>query len=63
MGFIINNVEPIPGASQEVQDSRRSICDSCEFYNSEMDMCEECGCLIARKIFEVSDTCPQGKWP
>lgn len=58
----INIIEDAEAATQDVQDLRQSICNTCDQYDPQLDMCSACGCLVARKKYYVDDTCPEGKW-
>jgi hypothetical protein len=41
---------------------KKSICNSCEFFNSQQDRCTKCGCYVAVKVYLKSSFCPIGKW-
>jgi len=62
MPTVINIVEDEPQSTEEEILRRRSVCSSCDQYNSEQDTCNACGCLVERKVLYVDDTCPEGKW-
>lgn len=47
-------------ASFEVQNERRSICETCPF-REELN-CGECGCFIQEKVEIGESTCPIGEW-
>jgi len=51
-------------ASQEVRQSRASICSTCEFKTKlfTLDACGECNCLLGFKLFIITSECPKGKW-
>lgn len=53
---------PEEPASSDLQNERQQICDVCVNYNSESDICALCDCIIARKKFYQSSSCPIGKW-
>jgi hypothetical protein len=49
--------------SHDERNTRLEICNSCEFFNSNTNMCASCGCHIPSKsLFHFSE-CPQDKWP
>lgn len=58
----INIVEDSPQASQELQNKRQNICNTCTNYQLEKDECSLCDCIISRKKFYQDSTCPAGKW-
>lgn len=60
MEINVNNDQE--AASQELQDQRQDLCNSCENYNSNNDECNQCDCIIARKKFYLDSQCPIGKW-
>lgn len=49
-------------ASVELQNNRKNICSLCENYNSTVDSCSECSCMIARRVVYLNIDCPIGKW-
>jgi len=49
-------------APQELQERRRSICNSCPNYTQQTDSCSECSCLISRRVYYLNITCPINKW-
>jgi hypothetical protein len=54
------NISEEPQATQEVQEARKAICLSCEFFRE--NVCNSCGCLVERKILELTPNCPEEKW-
>jgi len=58
----INYTSDAEGATEKEQDRRQTVCNSCSRYDSNLDMCSACGCLVARKKFYVDNTCPEGRW-
>ena len=50
------NVEP------EVYEKRINICKSCEFFNSDFNKCNNCGCFLEYKASWNSEKCPVDKW-
>lgn len=52
--------EDQPKATQDIIDSRISICDSCEFRNN--DHCTQCGCTISVITQVKFSKCPLDKW-
>jgi hypothetical protein len=38
---------------------RLSTCYKC---NGAKDLCPSCGCIVALKVIELSETCPMNKW-
>jgi hypothetical protein len=55
----------MPIATKEVYDFRKSICDSCPFWDKDGNMgmgkCNQCGCTVA-KLHLATEKCPVGKW-
>lgn len=49
-------------ATPEVRAARKAVCDSCEFKNSVVPVCNECKCIIPAKVLLASQTCPKDKW-
>jgi hypothetical protein len=41
---------------------RKSICNSCEFFNKSQERCTKCGCFMAVKVYLKASHCPIGKW-
>ncbi len=52
---------PINASDDEVS-KRKSICNSCEFFNSAQDRCTKCGCYMAVKTYLKASHCPINKW-
>jgi hypothetical protein len=52
--------------SQEVIDSRLSICSSCEWWEAKAlkntGRCIKCGCSTWAKLRMATERCPTGKW-
>lgn len=48
--------------SQEVKESRLSICRTCEWYDPAQTRCKHCGCFLEEKARFALDSCPVGKW-
>lgn len=48
--------------SVKKKQERLSICSSCEFYNSLISQCKQCGCLLEIKTLWASEKCPIDKW-
>jgi hypothetical protein len=42
--------------------SRKAICNSCEFFNKAQDRCTKCGCYMAVKVYLKASNCPVNKW-
>lgn len=57
-----------PKCSQDQINSRMSICETCDMYDSKNSQCLICGCNLGRKkIFMnklawADQECPVGKW-
>jgi hypothetical protein len=55
----------MPIATKEVYELRKSICDSCPFWDKDGNMgmgkCKQCGCTSA-KLHLATEKCPVGKW-
>lgn len=61
---IANGSKHVP---EDVRQSRRTICNSCDRRNVEKDSCTVCGCslnktLIGDKLGWAVSSCPLGKW-
>jgi hypothetical protein len=41
---------------------RKSICNTCEFFNKAQERCTKCGCFMAVKVYLKASNCPIGKW-
>ena len=48
--------------SQEIRDSRKNICATCEHYNPRWKQCKLCGCQMQIKTNLASSKCPVHKW-
>lgn len=64
---VIKTVQSVSnGNSINADDSeiakRKSICNSCEFFNSTQDRCTKCGCYMAVKTYLKASSCPINKW-
>jgi hypothetical protein len=49
-------------ASEEVAESRISICNDCPELTSLTHQCKKCGCFMAIKTKMQAAKCPIGKW-
>jgi hypothetical protein len=66
-GDIVKTVQNITSGEQIKTDDaevnrRKSICNSCEFFNSAQERCTKCGCYVAIKVYVKASGCPLGKW-
>lgn len=52
---------PLKAEDKEAQ-SRKAICETCEFYNKAQERCTKCGCYMAVKVYLKASSCPVGKW-
>lgn len=50
------------GASQELQEQRLAICETCPFLTIDKSRCSACGCFVKSKVKMSSSTCPKGYW-
>lgn len=41
---------------------RLTLCNSCEFFNSDSGRCSKCGCFMKIKAKIQAAKCPIGKW-
>lgn len=48
-------------ASIDVQQTRMSICNSCQ-YQVNNESCSKCSCLLANRVKYIEMFCPEGKW-
>lgn len=49
-------------ATPEVRAARKATCDSCEFKNKLLPVCNDCKCIITAKVMIQVAECPQKKW-
>jgi len=49
--------------SEERQQVRKDICESCEHKIKITNICGRCGCFIPAKITLAPANCPIGLWP
>lgn len=49
-------------ASAEAYDTRRKICQACEFWDQEQDRCTKCGCFARAKLMLAAQHCPINRW-
>lgn len=54
--------ENITLAEPDVRAARKAVCNSCEFKNTVVPVCNECKCIIPAKVMIASSTCPKDKW-
>jgi ribosomal protein L32 len=48
--------------SVEIAQKRLEVCKSCEQYDQENVVCNECGCFLNYKVQFASNDCPLKKW-
>ena len=48
--------------SDEVKESRLTICRTCEYYDETQVRCKHCGCMLEHKAKFALDSCPIDKW-
>jgi len=69
-GFIGSAKDVLVGAMQgedilvtdEVYNTRMSICNGCEFFRKEDKRCSQCGCFMEAKTRFKKTYCPVNKW-
>jgi len=66
-GDIIKTVQSVAkgnpiNTDQNEGNKRKTICNSCEFFNKDQDRCTKCGCYMAVKAYLKASSCPIGKW-
>jgi hypothetical protein len=49
-------------APRRVARNRMDICESCDFYRSSSQICEQCGCFLPLKTAAANMRCPIDKW-
>ena len=49
-------------ASDDVAETRMSICNSCPELIRLTKQCRKCGCMMNAKTKLLQETCPIGKW-
>ena len=47
---------------KEIAQNRYDICKSCEHFNMEMKICNQCGCFMKIKVKMPGAFCPVNKW-
>lgn len=52
----------IPRASEDLAESRISICKSCPEFVNITKQCKQCGCVMPLKVKLSEATCPLNKW-
>lgn len=55
------NIQPVL-TSNETQEQRMSICNSCEFLFTVTMQCKKCGCFVNAKTKLANAKCPINKW-
>lgn len=48
--------------TEEIYNTRMSICDGCEFFRKEDKRCSQCGCFMEAKTRLKKTFCPIHKW-
>lgn len=48
--------------SDEVQEYRYAVCESCEYFRRTTKQCKKCGCFMTIKTGMANAECPAGKW-
>jgi uncharacterized paraquat-inducible protein A len=64
---VVNNIKSVASGQafktdDEEANKRKSICNSCEFFNKSQERCTKCGCFMAVKVYLKASHCPIGKW-
>lgn len=49
-------------ASEDIKQARLSICHSCEFFDKELESCNNCGCFMPEYTAVLNQSCPVHKW-
>jgi hypothetical protein len=49
-------------APRAVAAERLEICEGCDFYRSDSQICEQCGCFMPLKTAMANMKCPIDKW-
>jgi len=57
---LLNSNEP--KTTEEIQQLRLDICNSCDFFSNAMKQCKKCGCIMPLKVKLGNAECPVGKW-
>jgi hypothetical protein len=47
---------------EEIRKERLQICDGCEYFKKELNMCKKCGCNMKLKTKLYAAKCPIDKW-
>ena len=64
---VLKNVQSVAkgnslGSDDAEANRRKTICNSCEFFNKAQERCSKCGCYMAVKVYLKASNCPVGKW-
>jgi len=51
-----------PSVTEEEQDKRMKLCESCDRFLIDQIQCSACGCFMKVKTKFKSALCPLGKW-
>ena len=51
-----------PRSDKELIESRLAICNTCPWFNKNLQKCRKCGCFMALKSTLKQASCPIGKW-
>lgn len=60
--FIIPSMELPKFVDKQKAQERYNICKSCEFFNTSLYTCKQCGCLMKLKVKFAGQKCPVDKW-
>jgi hypothetical protein len=53
------NIERV---TEDLKESRMSICRDCKYFVSLTQQCTQCGCIMPAKTTLPHAECPKGKW-
>jgi hypothetical protein len=54
--------EPATDTSKPQSEQRMEICKACDQFQSLLQRCAVCGCLMPLKVLFDNSVCPKGKW-
>jgi hypothetical protein len=51
-----------PRSDKELIESRLAICNTCPWFNKNLQKCKQCGCFMRLKSTLIQAKCPVGHW-
>lgn len=47
---------------KNIAQNRYNLCKQCEYFNSTITTCKQCGCIMKIKVKLKDSNCPINKW-